>query len=56
MGIFDAFDPMTRPVQSVTGPRTRVQNLEDKHLIELATPGVEKDELIIDINDDFLFV
>ena len=56
MSIFDAFDPMTRPVQSVTGPKTRVQNLEDKHLIELATPGVEKDDLVIDINEGRLTI
>tara|TARA_R100000234_G_C4929708_1_gene147927 strand:+ start:205 stop:642 length:438 start_codon:yes stop_codon:yes gene_type:complete len=56
MSIFDAFDPMTRPVQSVTGPKTRVQNLEDKHLIELATPGVEKDQLVIDIDDGRLSI
>jgi HSP20 family protein len=56
LSIFDAFDPMTRPVQSVTGPRTNVQNLEDKHLIELATPGVEKEELNIDIDDGRLTV
>ena len=56
LSIFDTFDPMTRPVQSVTGPRTNVQNLEDKHLIELATPGVEKEELNIDIDDGRLTV
>ena len=54
--IFDAFDPMVKPVQSVTGPRTNVQNLEDKHLIELATPGVEKEELKIDIDDGRLTI
>ena len=56
LSIFDVFDPMTRPVQSVTGPRTNVQNLEDKHLIELATPGVEKEELNIDIDDGRLTI
>jgi len=56
LSIFDAFDPMTRPVQSVTGPRTNIQNLEDKHLIELATPGVGKEELNIDIDDGRLTV
>ncbi len=56
LGIFDAFDPMSRPVQSVTGPKTRVQNLEDRHLIELATPGVEKDELVIDVDDGRLSI
>jgi len=56
LSIFDAFDPMTRPVQSITGPRTNVQNLEDKHLIELATPGVEKEELNIDIDDGRLTI
>ena len=56
LSIFDAFDPMTRPVQSVTGPRTNIQNLEDKHLIELATPGVDKEELNIDIDDGRLTV
>ena len=56
LSIFDTFDPMTRPVQSVTGPRTNVQNLEDKHLIELATPGVEKEELNIDIDEGRLTI
>lgn len=54
--VFDALDPMTRPVRSVSGPRTNVQNLEDKHLIELATPGVEKDDLVIDINEGRLTI
>ena len=55
-GIFDAFDPMTRTAPSITGPRATVQNLEDKHLIELATPGVEKDDLVIDINEGRLTI
>tara|TARA_R110002020_G_scaffold109500_1_gene253372 strand:- start:59 stop:472 length:414 start_codon:yes stop_codon:yes gene_type:complete len=54
--IFDVLDPMTRPVQNAAGPRTNVQNLEDKHLIELATPGVEKEELNIDVNDGRLTI
>ena len=49
LSIFDSLDPMSRPVQSVTGPRTTVQNLEDKHLIRLATPGVTKEELMINL-------
>ena len=56
LSIFDAFDPMTRPVQSVTGPRTNIQNLDNKHLIEIATPGVEKEELNIDIDDGRLTI
>ena len=56
LGIFDGLDPMSRPVQSISGPRTKVQNLEDKHLIELATPGVCKDELLVDVNDGRLTI
>ncbi len=56
LSIFDTFDPMSRPVQSVTGPRTNVQNLDDKHLIEIATPGVEKEELNIDIDEGRLTI
>ena len=56
MSIFDTFDPMTRPVQSVTGPRTNVQNLDDKHLIELATPGVERDDLVVDVDEGRLTI
>ena len=56
LSIFDSLDPMSRPVQSVTGPRTTVQNLEDKHLIRLATPGVTKDELVINLDDGRLTI
>ncbi len=56
LSVFDGFDPMSRPVQSVTGPRTTVQNLEDKHLIRLATPGVTKEELMINLDDGRLTI
>jgi len=56
LNIFDSFDPMSRPVQNVTGPRTSVQNLEDKHLIRLATPGVSKEELMINLDDGRLTI
>ena len=56
LSIFDSLDPMSRPVQSVTGPRTTVQNLEEKHLIRLATPGVTKEELMINLDDGRLTI
>ena len=54
--VFDSLDPMTRPVRSVTGPKTSVENKEDRHLIQLATPGVAKDNLVIDINEGRLSI
>ena len=54
--VFDSFDPMLRPRQSITGPRANVQNLQDKHVIEVATPGIPKEELLVDVNDGRLSI
>ena len=54
--LFDVFDPMHRPRPSITGPRTNIENLEGKHVIELATPGIAKEDLVIDLSDGRLSI
>tara|TARA_R110002074_G_C12088514_1_gene623703 strand:- start:19 stop:438 length:420 start_codon:yes stop_codon:yes gene_type:complete len=54
--LFDVFDPMHRPRPNVTGPRTNIENLEGKHVIELATPGIAKEDLVIDLSDGRLSI
>ena len=54
--VFDSFDPMVRPRQSISGPRANVKNLESEHVIEVATPGVAKGDLLVDVNDGLLSI
>ena len=54
--VFDSLDPMLRPRQSISGPRANVENLEDKHVIEVATPGSSKEDLLVDVNDGRLSI
>jgi len=54
--VFDSFDPMVRPRQSISGPRANVENLEGEHVIEVATPGVAKGDLLVDVNDGLLSI
>ena len=49
--IFDAFDPIHRPTTRITGPRVNVDNADGKHVITMATPGVSKEDLKVDIGD-----
>ena len=49
--IFDAFDPISRPTHSLSGPKTNVENIDGKHIISIATPGIDKDDLKVDIGD-----
>ena len=49
--IFDTFDPLTRPSSRITGPRANVDNADGKHVITMATPGVSKEDLKVDISD-----
>tara|TARA_R100001129_G_scaffold154575_1_gene117339 strand:+ start:340 stop:747 length:408 start_codon:yes stop_codon:yes gene_type:complete len=56
---FDSFDDFFSPftenrlasTYQSRVPRSKVQNLDDKHVIKLATPGVEKENLLIDVKD-----
>tara|TARA_R110001592_G_C12834123_1_gene720239 strand:+ start:194 stop:613 length:420 start_codon:yes stop_codon:yes gene_type:complete len=54
--VFDAFDPMTRPRPGISKPRANIENLEDKHVIELATPGIAKEDLVVDLNEGRLTI
>ena len=49
--IFDAFDPLHRPAPSLTGPKTNVENVDGNHIITMATPGISKADLKVDIDD-----
>ena len=49
MDILDVFDPMTRRTP-LAGPRSNVENLDDKHVISLATPGVSRDDIKVDVS------
>ena len=46
--IFDVFDPLARR-PSMMGPRTNTETLDDKHVITLATPGVSRDDIKVDV-------
>ena len=54
--VFDAFDPMNRPRPSINKPRTNIENLDDKHIIELATPGIAREDLVVDLSDGRLTI
>ena len=54
--VFEALDPMHRPRPSINKPRTNIENLDDKHVIELATPGIAKEDLVVDLSDGRLTV
>ena len=49
--IFDAFDPIRRPAPSFTGPKTNVENTGGNHIITMATPGVPREDLKVDIGE-----
>ena len=49
--IFDTFDPMVRSSTRITNPKVDVDNVDGKHIITMATPGVSKDDLKVDIGD-----
>ena len=53
--IFDVFDPMARR-PSMMSPRTNTETLEDKHVITLATPGVSRDDIKVDVEDGRLTI
>tara|TARA_Y100001973_G_C5184760_1_gene327106 strand:- start:490 stop:918 length:429 start_codon:yes stop_codon:yes gene_type:complete len=53
--IFEMFDPMARR-PSVMGPRTNIETLNDKHVITLATPGVSRDDIKVDVADGRLTI
>jgi len=55
MDIFDVLDPMVRR-PALVGPRTSVENLDDKHVITMATPGISRDDLKVDVADGRLTV
>ena len=55
-GVFDALDPMHRPRPSINKPRANIENLDDKHIIELATPGIAKEDLVVDLSDGRLTI
>ena len=55
MDIFDVLDPMNRR-PTIVGPRTNVENLDDKHIITLATPGVSRDDIKVDVAEGHLTV
>jgi HSP20 family protein len=49
--IFEAFDPMASPVSNIRGPRVHTDNVDGSHVITVATPGVSKEDLKVDIGD-----
>mgnify|MGYP003130247366 CR=1 FL=1 len=55
MDIFDVFDPMTRR-SSIVGPRTNVEDLDGKHVITMATPGISRDDIKVDVDNNTLTV
>ena len=55
MDVFDLMDPMNRR-PSFVGPRTNVENLNDRHIITMATPGLSRDDLTIDIAEGSLTI
>jgi HSP20 family protein len=55
LDVFDLMDPMSRR-PSFVGPRTNVENLNDKHIITMATPGLSREDLTIDIAEGSLTI
>ena len=53
--IFDVFDPM-KPRISAMGPRTNMEALDSKHVITLATPGVSREDIKVDIENNRLTI
>ena len=49
--IFDAFDPITRPVSNVSNPKAFVDSQERQHVITMSTPGISREDLNVDIGD-----
>ena len=56
LDIFDMLNPTTKPSYSFSAPRVHVENLDDRHVIEMATPGISKDDLIVDVDDGLLTI
>ena len=54
--IFDMIPRTTRTSSLARTPRSRVRDLEEEYVIELATPGVAKEDLVIDVDDGYLTV
>ena len=54
--IFDTFDPMVRSSTRITNPKVDVDNVDGKHIITMATPGVSKDDVSVDIENNLMTV
>lgn len=55
--IFDSFfrDPFFSRVSAITAPiRADVRETEKEYIVEAELPGVKKEDIVIDINDDVL--
>ena len=56
MDIFEFFDPMSRANKVMKGPKTNVENLDGKHVITMATPGVSREDIKVDVDNSTLTV
>mgnify|MGYP003681233136 FL=1 len=55
MDIFDVLDPMKQRT-SIMGPRTNIENLDNKHVITLATPGVSREDIKVGLAEGRLTI
>jgi len=54
--IFEMLDPVRRSERTPIAPKITVDNTEDGHSINMAVPGISKDDLKVDVEDKRLTI